>query len=279
MAIITDADFRRELKSGLSGAYFFFGAEDYLKIHALRSVRESVCPDPSLEFFNDVKIDGSAFDPQALLAAIPTFPMMEEKKLIEITGINFKTMAKADQDALFAALAEAADYDFNIIVVSVVADGIDEGYLPKKPSKMLKEISALATPVYFARSTPAQLLRWVEKHFSHNGVAAEPALCAELIEYCGKDMFVLSNETDKLSWYVRAAGRDRLLREDIKAVSVADTGYDTFAFANAVSARKRPEALLILAEMQRRRIEPTFIMGDIIKTFTDMMIQMYQNAQ
>lgn len=271
MAIITDADFRKALKGGLDGVYFFFGAEDYLKLHALRSAREAVCPDPSLEFFNDIKIDGSEFDPSSLVNALPTLPVMAEKKLIEITSLDLGTMKKAELDALLACLSEAADYDFNVIILSAVADGIDEGYLPKYPSPMLKKIMQHATPVHFPRSSPAQLSRWVQKHFAHNGIEADPALCSDLIDFCGKDMFVLSNETDKLSWFLLSHGRTRLLRGDMENVSIPDTGYDAFAFANAITARRRADALTVLAEMKRRRIEPTLIMGEIIKTFCDML--------
>ena len=118
VAIISDADFRKALKSGLKGGYFFFGAEDYLKLHALRAAREAVCPDPSFEFFNDIRIDGSEFDPSALANAIPTLPVMTDQKLIEVTGVNLTTMKKSDQDALFLTLSEAADYDFNIIIIT-----------------------------------------------------------------------------------------------------------------------------------------------------------------
>ncbi len=271
MEIITEADFRRSLKSELSGTYFFFGAEDYLKQNAVRAARANVCPDPSLEFFNDIKINGSELDPAALLAALPTMPVMADKKLIEVTGLDLRTLKKADADALFACLAEAEEYDFNVIIISAVADGVDEGYLPKTPSKTLKQLGEHAVLVNFARSTPAQLSRWVGAHFAHNGIEADPAICAELIEYCGKDMFVLSNETDKLSWFLLSHGRTRLERADIENVSIPDTGYDTFAFANALTARRRTDALRILAEMKRKRIEPTVIMGEIISTFCNML--------
>ena len=271
MNIITDADFRKSLKSGLRGNFFFFGSEDYLKLHALRAARDAVCPDPSLEFFNDIKIDGSEYNPDAFASALPTLPVMADQKLIEITGINLSAMKKDALDAFFATLEESREYDFNIVIISAVADGIDEGYLPNRPSAMLRRLSQYLTPVNFARSTPLMLSRWVQKHFAHNGIEAAPDLCTAIVDFCGKDMFILSNETDKLSWFLLSNGRTRLERADINAVCIPDTGYDTFAFANALTAQNRPGALRILAEMQRRRIDPTLIMGEIIKTFCEML--------
>ncbi len=271
MDILAELDFRKSIKDAPSGTFFFFGAEDYLKLHALRAAREAVCPDPSLEFFNDIKIDGSSFELSALINSLPTLPVMADKKLIEVTGIDLRSMKKSDLDALFSVLAEAAEYDFNVLILSTVADGVDEGYLPKNPSATLKRFDTLATLVQFPRSNPAQLSRWVGRHFAHNGIEADPAFCNALIEHCGKDMFILSNETDKLSWFLLSSGRTRPELFDIENVTVADTGYDTFEFANALTARRRADALSVLYEMKRRRIEPTVIMGEIISTFCQML--------
>ena len=271
MNIITDADFRKSLKDGLDGIYFFYGEEDYLKLHALSSARQSVCPDPSLEFFNDIKIDASEFDPAALANALPTMPVMAEKKLIEMTGLNLLSLKKAESDAFFSLLSEAADYDSNVLIVVAAADGFDEGYFPRSPSASLKKIAELATVVRFPRSTPAMLSRWVQRHFAADGIEADPVLCNAVVDFCGKDMFILSGEIDKLSCYLLAHGRTRLEQKDIAEICIPDTGYDNFALTNAISERRRADALTIIAEMQRRRIDPTAVMGEIIKTFDEML--------
>ena len=271
MQIISESDFRKSLKGDISGGFFFYGSEDYLKNHALKCAREAVCPDPSLEFFNNVRIDGTGFEPSALAAALPTLPVMADKKLIEITRLNMNAMKKNEFDELCAVLEEAAEYDFNIIIISVIAGGVDEGYSLKKPSKTLTAIGKYITPVYFPQSTPSMLNKWVARHFAHNGIEADPAFCAALVDYCGKDMFILSGETDKISWYLHASGRTRAEKSDIPKLCVPDTGYDTFAFANAISARRRADALNILSEMQRRRIEPTMVLGEITATFCNML--------
>lgn len=269
--IMTDADFRKSLRGSLEGVYFFYGEEDYLKAHALQGARQALCPDPSLEFFNNVKIDCSDFDPSALANALPTMPVMADKKLIELTGLNFSALKKAQEDELLASLRVAEEYDFNVIIIVASADGFDEGRPPKQPSADLKKISAVAQPVRFPRSTPAMLARWAQKHFEHNGVSAELSVCTEFVDFCGKDMYILASEIDKLSCYLLANGKSDVSRADIPEICIPDTGYDNFAFANAISDRRRADALEILWEMRRRKIEPTIIMGEIIKTFEEML--------
>lgn len=115
------------------------------------------------------------------------------------------------------------------------------------------------------------LSRWVGRHFTANGVRADSAVCASLIEYCGTDMYRLAAETDKISWYVLSHGRDTVEPEDIKPVAVADTDFDSFAFTNAIMQNDRASALVILSEMKRRRTEPTVIMGEVIRVVCDML--------
>lgn len=268
--IITEADFRKQIKKCAPGGYLFFGDEDYLKSFSLNSLRASVCPDPSLAPFNDIRLDPQGLTPEALLGALSTLPMMSETKLVEVSGMNFREVKGKLLDSFCEVFSSLPEFDYNILVISVPADAIDEGYLPKRPSATLKKLSEHLTPVRFEKSSPAMLARWVGRHFEANGVAADPMLCRRLVDYCGTDMYRLSSETDKLSWYTLAAGKTSASPADIERVNIADTDYDSFAFANAVMENRSADALRILAEMKRRRIEPTAIMGEIISTFCMM---------
>ena len=100
MNIIKEADFRRELKSSPRAGYLFFGEEDYLKSFAVRSAREIVCPDPTFAFFNEMRLDATDFEPQKLLDALMPMPMMADRKLVTLTGLNFTSMRQGELDDL-----------------------------------------------------------------------------------------------------------------------------------------------------------------------------------
>ncbi|MBQ9080938.1 MAG: DNA polymerase III subunit delta [Clostridia bacterium] len=270
LKILTEAEFNRQLSSPEAG-YLLFGDEDYTKQHALRRLREAVCPDPVAATFNDIRFTALDFTPSKLLDALEPPPMLGERKIISVTGLDFSLLRADETNALCDALGALADYDYNTLVISLSEGAIDEGRLPKKPSALLTRLCEHLTPVRFARITPARLAGWVGKHFEHNGVNAAPALCARVVDYCGTSMFTLAAEVDKISFYVRAHGRAELCEDDITAVAVADTSYDAFAFANALIAGDRPRALGILAVMKQQRIEPTVIMGDVSKSFCEML--------
>lgn len=268
--ILKDADFRRELKSQPRAGYLFFGDEDYLKIHAIRTAREVVCPDPTFAMFNEMRLDATDFDAQKLQDALMPMPMMADRKLVTLTGLNFNAMRQSELDDLCDVLSTLGEFDYNLLIVSAAADCLDPGYLPRRPSAVLKKLGEFLAPVLFERSTPKQLAAWVGKHFAHNGVNAAPELCAHMIDYCGRSMFSLASEVDKLSFYVLSHGRTEATEADLRLVCTPAIEYDAFDFANAVMEGRRETALAILGDYKLRRVDPIIILSDVIRVFCDM---------
>ena len=270
--ILKEADFRKALKTNPTGGYLFFGEEDYMKSAAIRMARESVTEaDPAMAAFNDIRLDGLDFTPAALLDAMTVPPMGADRKVITVTGLNLSALRAADMDKLCEALAEIPDYPYNLVILSAAADTFDPGNLPKKPSEMLTNLGEYLTPVWFERNTPAKLAGWVQKHYLHGGVQADPKLCQFTIEYCGRNMFTLANEVDKVACYIRAHGRDTLTEADIRTAAIPAMEYDAFAFTNAITERRRADALEILADLKLRRVEPLFILSEVSRVVCDLL--------
>ena len=271
MEIIKEEDLKKQLDTAPGRAFLFFGEEDYLKIAAVKALRERLCPDESMAFFNDVTIDFTDYTPDKLLDVMAAPPMMTEAKLIVLRGFDF-TAARAAEVAenLCTVLENLSEYDYNCVVLYVAAEMLDTGYLPRRPSAMLKRLGAVATPVQFSAPTDARLARWAGKHFAHYGVAAAPAVCADLIAYAGKTMFVLANEIEKLSAFVKENGRTEVTVEDIKRVAVPASLPDAYALSNAILAGDGKAALAALAVMKFERVEPNIILGEITSLLFDM---------
>ena len=270
--ILKEADFRKALKTNPTGGYLFFGEEDYMKSAAIRMARESVTEaDPAMAAFNDIRLDGLDFTPAALLDAMTVPPMGADRKVITVTGLNLSALRAADMDKLCEALSEIPDYPYNLVILSAAADTFDPGNLPKKPSELLTSLAEYLTPVWFERNTPAKLAGWVQKHYLHGGVQADPQLCQFTIEYCGRNMFTLANEVDKVACYIRAHGRDTATEADIRTAAIPAMEYDAFAFTNAITERRRADALEILADLKLRRVEPLFILSEVSRVVCDLL--------
>ncbi len=269
MNILKEADFRREIKSCPASAYLFFGEEDYTKNHAIKLARECIVGDMSLSMFNEMKFDALSFSPDALIDALAAPPMMTERKLILITGLDFISMKPTELDALVSALSTLEEYDFNTVIISVSADRFDEGTLDSKkprPSSTLTKLSEVATPVRFEKNSPARLAAWAQKHYEHNGAMADGNVSAFTVQYCGRDMFTLSEEIRKISFYALSQGRNTVSVDDVKTVGVNSTEYDSFAFANAICGMQKDAALNILLDMKRKKLDPIIVMGEISRT-------------
>ena len=274
-----EADFRREIKGTPAPGYLLFGEEDYLKGICVTLARQTLCPDETFRTFNEILLDALDFTPERLQDALAALPMMADRKLIVLRGLNFNAMKQGELDALCSVLERLPDDDYNTLIISVAAGAIDEGYLPKRPSTVLSRLGELLTPIQFERCTPAKLSGWCARHFEHNGVASTPELCTYIIEKCGRSMYTLAAEIDKVSYYVLSHGRSALAREDIDAAACATVEYDAFAFANAMMERNTAGALNILSDMKLRKIEPTVILGEVIRVSCEMLAVRRMSAE
>ncbi len=269
--IIKEDGFRRQLRTGLSGGYLFFGEEDYLKAFSLKSARDTVCEDKSFEIFNDIRIDALDYNAQALLDALMPLPMMSERKIVTVSGLSIDSMKPSEIDDLCDVLSALPEYDYNILIISVPSGEIDEGNLPKRPSAILTKLAKHITPVRFEAVSPARLVSWLGKHFEHNGVSAPAAVCSFMIDYCGASMHTLAAECDKLSYYVLWNGRGEVSVDDVREVCCAEISADTFALANAILDGRYDAALDALSVMKFRRVQPVIILSEVSRVICDLV--------
>ena len=271
--IITEAAFRKRIAADPTGGYLFFGEEDYLKHHALKAARAAVCPDPTLAIFNDMNVDCSVsgFSPNAISSAIAASPMMADTKIVTVSGLEVRGMRAEELDAVCDAISVIDEFDFNLFILTFPSGMIDEGYLPKNPSTTLAKLCERLTPVRFEIVTDAKLASWALRHFEHRGVKAEAGVTDALLSRCGRDMFVLSGEIDKLSFYALANGRDYVLCGDVENVTCVSEDLESFALGNAIMDGNAQKALNTLGIMKGKKIEPTIILAELTRTFSDML--------
>jgi DNA polymerase-3 subunit delta len=271
MTILKEADFRRQIKKNPAPGYLFFGEKDYLKAHAARLLRERICGVGEMAGFNYIRLCADEYSPEKLLGVMAPLPMFGERKLVELFGLDFGSMRAEELSSLCNVLATSGEYDYNTILIYVAAGGIDEGRLPGRPSATLARLGKYLTPVWFEKCPPSRLLSWVGRHFEYNKVSASREICREIIEYCGRDMYILAGEIDKVSFYTLSQGRTEVQAGDIYEVAVPDGSYDAFAFANSLTAGDLPRALSVLMLMKQQRIEPVKIMAEISRVFGDLL--------
>lgn len=275
MNIISNLDFIKRIKDNPDGNYLFYGEEDYLKSHAIKSLKDAMGIDEALEIFNFIQMDVLDYTPDKLIDTLSMPPMMAERKLVVLNGLNIKKMSSkqniSDYNEFLDALAHLEEFDYNNFVLVLPHGNITEELPKKAPTGALKELSEILQPVKFEAPTNQKLSLWALRHFEHQGIKASAADCAYLVDYCAKDMFTLSNEIEKLSFYTRFQGRDYLMRDDIPLVCSAEMEYGIFEFSNAILDGRKNDALSILSIMKFKQIEPLMIMGELSGIFSDLL--------
>lgn len=275
MDIISNLDFTKRIKENPDGNYLFYGEEDYLKSHAIKSLKDAMGIDEALEIFNFIQIDVLDYTPDKLIDTLSMPPMMAERKLVVLNGLNIKKMSNkqniSEYNEFLDALAHLEEFDYNNFVLVLPNGNITEELPKKAPTGALKDLSELLLPVKFEAPTPQKLALWVLRHFEHYGIKASQPDCAFIVDYCPKDMFTLSNEIEKLALYARSQGRDHITRDDIPYVCTAEMEYGTFAFSNAILDGRKNDALSILSVMKFKQIDPLMIMGELSGIFSDLL--------
>ena len=267
---MTEAEFKEELKN-LHGGYLFFGGEDYLKYTYSKEVQKNVL-DGTFDDFNHIVIYAEEYSPSVLSSAIFTLPMMAEKKLVEIRGVDFNSMKKDDISALEDVLSTLEENNHTVLLIRADNEYFNPGRLPKAPSEIYKMLSKYVTPVAFDFPTPARLRGWISKHFSRGKIEFDPTLCEYLVNMCGHDMWALSKEIDKLCAYAKQNSLEKIEAKDIDYICCKTIEYDDFQLTNALLDRNKNLVFETLRRQKAAHEPAQAILGSVIRLYTDMLM-------
>ena len=253
---MTEAEFRAELKS-LNGGYLLYGEEDYLKFSYSKEARKYVL-DGMFDEFNHIVIYGEDFSAFALADAIASLPMMSEKKLVELRGVDFNSLKKDEIKDLEEALKSVEENSSHtVLIIRADSNYFNPGRLPKSPSELYKMMSKYLTMVQFDFPTPSRLRSWILKHFSKWEITINDDLCARLVDICGHDMWALSNEIEKLCAYAHMNNITSISLTDIENVCCKTVEYDDFRLTNAL-LDKNKDLVFETLRRQKSSHEPPF---------------------
>lgn len=267
---MTDTEFRDAVKKGkLSGGYLLFGDEDFLKNRYAADMCKAVAGEEFAEF-NIIKLDAAETSPARLEEALAGYPMMAERKAVLLVGFYPELIRERELGEYTEVFGHLDMYPQTVLGVIVPSGAADMGTLPKKPSALYKKLTAALCPVNFERKAPAALKKWIVAKLTAAGAEVMPDVPDALLLRCGKDMYTLSGECDKLAAYALSHGT-AVTAEAVAEVCSSYEEEDAFALANAVLAGDRRRALTALKHCRDRREEPVTVAAALGKVLTDML--------
>src|SRR6266700_6158043 len=185
MAALTfDALFRGLKHGALDPVYYLHGEEDVLKEEAVRALVDRAL-DPAARDFNLDSRAAVALDPAALRALVDTPPMMADRRVVILRGIEqWRKTAKA-RDELQRYLARPSPTTLLILVQS----GDD------KPDA---DLARHGTVVAVDRLSAERVERWIAHRARQIGLAIDPDAATLLASATGADLALLTQEIEKL---------------------------------------------------------------------------------
>ena len=202
--------------------------------------------------------------------AVKAPPMFEEYKLVEWRYPAFSKMKESELAAFEETLDMLPEYDYTVLAILVADDDVELG-TEKKPGKFERRFSKKAKIFNFPRSTEAQLMSWLKKHFEKEGIAVSAESLSALLFRSGKVMDVLLSEVIKLSSYLKANGRNVLTARDVAEVASSTPECDTYALSNAILERNKRAAFAALDEMKRQRQDPLMVLGMMSRSYSELL--------
>ena len=149
------------------------------------------------------------------------------------------------------------------------ADGFDAG-TPKRPSRAASRFSAAFDILNFPKSTDAQLVSWLKKHFDAEGVGVDVATLNALLFRSGRSMEVLNNEVLKLCFFAKSNNKAAITSEDVEVVASPTVECDAFALSNAVLEKNVERAFVALTDLKQRRVDPQVIISMLERTYSEL---------
>ena len=264
-------EFKNRIKSGeLAGWYIFSGEEDYLKKYYLKELKDVILADETFMPFNYASWDGDEVDFAAIKEAIKAPPMMSDYKLIEWKFANLDTMKEGEREALTELFEMKDDYPTSVFVIMTTSDGFDAGTI-KKPSKLATRLSKGFDILNFPKSTDAQLLAWLKKHFEAEKISADAKTLNELLFRAGHSMDVLNSEVSKLCCFAAANGKNTVDSNDVAFITSPSVECDAFALSNAVTQKNAEMALFAMRDLKQRKVEPQVILAMLERAYSDLV--------
>lgn len=232
---------QKEIEGGLPASlYYFWTEESFFFDEALRSLPAAVIGSGPADFNCDV-FDTSA-EPQAILDAACTLPVMAPRRLVVIK--DFHLMTAPALKVLKQYLDNPAETTCLVI-------------LSQKPPRTSLKFSG---KVFGLNVSEAELPLWLRQWASGKGLRLSSDAVDALTEYVGYDVGMLASEIEKLS----LSGLREATAADIASAVSMTRKYSTFDLVDALIAGRKTRAFVILKTLlSENAYEAPVILGTL----------------
>lgn len=250
----------RALKAGdLAPVYYVTGDEDMLKDDLIAAIADAAL-DPAARDFNFDNRSAGDLDGEALHTLIETPPMLADRRVVVVRGLE-----QWRRNAKVWAVLEA--YLPNPSPTTVLILTHRTGKAPsggrEKEEKPHAPVSAHARTVTAAGLAPDQVHRWVVKRAQRAGLTLDDDAAAHLVQAVRGDLASLAMEIEKLAAAAPTGGA--VTTDDVAALVGVRRGETLHDWVDAALAREVPRAVelvdVVLAHPGVSAVQMVFTLG------------------
>lgn len=236
--------------------YLLYGTESFLIHQTIQLLISHVLNEEERDFNLSI-YDLEETPIEVALEDAETFPFLGERRLIILRNPVFLTSEKTKEkvehnvNKLEEFLKNPSPY--SIVVLAGDYEKLDER---KKITKELKRNAVIAEA---KKLNDQELKNWIKDRTHSNSVQIQEKAIEQIISIAGSNLFVLTNEIDKLSLYV---GKGNTIDLDIAEMLVSKTlEQNIFELVDKVVHRRIEEALRIYYDLLKQNEEPIKILA------------------
>jgi len=212
--------------------YLAIGPEDYLKEEFFEKLKKSFALEKgALDF--EVFTAGTKEIAQ-IINSLKTPPFLSKKRMIIIKTIE--KFSPLEKDSILKYLKSAAPFTCAILESKA-----------KESNKFIIEVSKLAKVVRFYNLSPNEVNVWIRREFAARKKKISPNLANRIKESCGKNIFLLKNEIEKILLF--AGAMDEITESHVEGVLGKSLYRTTFELVNFVLRKKPNMAFTMLHDL------------------------------
>ena len=251
-AIAEPSAIAREILADGAGAHLLLGENGLDQEETADIIVTEAVPEGVRAFnYDDFHVDDSECSADAVAAAVASWPVMAERRVVVLRG------AEGMRDDVGTAVAYAVQGGLGSSILLVLGEKLDAR---KKWSKAISSASRRHDfPVPKGRAFTA----WVQARASRHGATMSGPAAGMLVEHIGTDIYRAASEVEKLATYVLPRTTiDVSDVEDVVGVTREDTVYE---LTDRIAARDASGALAIAGRLTRADQHPAYLVGVIVR--------------
>jgi len=244
--------------------YILYGEDDFSLKESLNEIREGL-GDEAMVATNTTVLQGQNTTPEQLMATCDTVPFLAPNRLVIVEGLLglFEQQGKGKRslktkDSGWPSISEYVKRMPESTVLVLIDRKIE------RSNPLLKKLSPQADAREFKALSGDQLHNWMRIRAKKCGSSISPSAVKLLANLVGGNLWLLSNEIDKLCLY--ALGRT-IEKNDIESLVTEARQFTVFPMVDAILERRTVAAIKFLHRLEDEGEAPPYLLFMITRQF------------